>query len=168
MKPMESVETTGSHNSHSHGPLSYNENGLMNSYALRVHGNSFIQLWKRQKDPRQLSLLTTIYVNSDNDIATILTTPQQTTQNTTVTHSTSGGVSTSLMSSIVPSGQSSGVASGSTSAGKQLLSLNNLSSGITTRSGKKVGSGKGYDNISPCMSAADQLGAFAQLLGGKY
>ena len=31
MKPMESVETSGQ----SHGPLSYNENGLMNSYALK-------------------------------------------------------------------------------------------------------------------------------------
>ena len=35
MKPMESVETTGSHNSHSHGPLSYNENGLMNSDVVK-------------------------------------------------------------------------------------------------------------------------------------
>ena len=162
---MKSVETESSRNDS--GPLTFSENNLMNSYALRVHGNSFIQLWKRQKDPRQLNLLTTIYVNSDNDVATILTTPNQTTQATSVTHSSASCVTNSTASSLVPTAAGSSGSSGSAGvANSKLLTLGNLSQGITTRSGKQVG-GKRYDNISPVMSASDQLGAFAQLLGGK-
>ena len=121
------------------GPLVYSETGLMGSYSLKVNGNSFVQVWKKRKnDPRNLVLLTTIYINQDNDIATVITNPSHTT------------AATATASQVIPTKN-------------EVMTLNEVTSGMQTRSGKCL-SGKNYEAITPT-TGADPMQAFAQLLG---